>query len=81
MKSRGWKPRHDIHVYQGLNSLWVVASGRRTLSRHWTQRTAVARGARAARRRFVELVVHGRNGRIRIKDSYGPESPRRDTEH
>jgi hypothetical protein len=29
----------------------------------------------------VDLVIHGRNGRIRSKDSYGNESPVRDTEH
>ena len=37
-------------------------------------------GARAARRHAVDLVTHGRNGRIRSKDSYGNESPQRDTE-
>ena len=29
----------------------------------------------------VDLVIHGRNGRIRSKDSYGHEAPVRDTEH
>ena len=36
---------------------------------------------RQAKRRRVDLVIHGRNGRIRSKDSYGNESPVRDTEH
>jgi hypothetical protein len=29
----------------------------------------------------VDLVIHGRNGRIRSKDSYGNETPKLDTEH
>jgi hypothetical protein len=36
--------------------------------------------ARGVRDR-VDLVVHGRDSKIRSKDSYGNESPRRDTEH
>lgn len=41
---------------------------------------AVRAGARAARRHAVDPVTHGRDGRIRSKDSYGNESSRRDTE-
>jgi hypothetical protein len=77
---RSARRAHEIPVNRGVGATWVVTSGRRTLSRHRTQRTAVARDARAARRAHVDLVIHGRNGRIRAKDSYGPESARRDTE-
>lgn len=60
---------------------WVVASGRRALSRHHTQRTAVVRGTGAAKRRRVDLVIHGRDGQFRSKESYGNETSRRDTDH
>lgn len=72
----------DIHIYKDAASCrWVVASGRRARSWHRTQRTAVIAGTRAARHRRVDLVIHARSGRIRSKDSYGNESPRRDREH
>lgn len=81
MKARAARRRiHEIHVYKGDGSLWVVSCGPRTLSRHRTQRTAAIRGARVARRRCVDVVIHGRNGRFRSKDSYGRESHQRDTE-
>ena len=38
-------------------------------------------GIREAKRRRVDVVTHGRDGRIRSKDSYGNESPVLDTEH
>jgi Uncharacterized protein conserved in bacteria (DUF2188) len=72
----------EVHVFRDADSCrWVVASGRRGLSRHRTQRTAVVRGMRAAKHRRVDLVIHGRDGRFRSKDSYGNETSRRDTEH
>jgi uncharacterized protein YdaT len=36
-----------------------------------TQREAIAAGKRIAERDKTELVIHGENGRIREKDSYG----------
>ena len=72
----------EVHVFREAGSCrWVVTSGRRGLSRHRTQRTAIVRGRRAAKRRRVDLVIHGRDGRFRSKDSYGNETSRRDTEH
>ena len=76
------KEHHDVHVF--LNILyggWKVTQGKRVLasSRSWDN--GLALGIRFARRARVDLVVHGRDGRIRSKDSYGNESPTRDTEH
>ena len=74
--------RREVHVFREATSRrWVVACGGRSLSRYRTQRTAVASGIRAAKRRRVDLVTHGLHGRFRSRDSYGNESPRRDTEH
>ncbi len=82
MKPGCRRRRREIHVFRDVDSChWVVASGRRSLSRHRTQRTAIVRATRAAKHRRVDLVIHGRDGRFRSKDSYGNETPRRDTEH
>jgi hypothetical protein len=68
-----------VHVYRETgSSRWTVASGRRPLSRHRRQATAIGAARRAAKRRRVDLVTHARVGRFRRKDSYGNESPRRD---
>ena len=79
MKARQRRRRHEVHVYQHVPSGgWTVASGRRSLSRHRRQATAVRTGMRRARRRHVDLVIHGRDGRFRVKHSYGNESARPD---
>ena len=73
---------HDVHVSADPDRRsWKVAQGGRTLSNHRTQTTAVNAGKRRARRDQVDLVTHGRDGRIRSKDSYGNETTTRDTEH
>lgn len=36
-----------------------------------TQREAIEEGRRISRNQQTELVIHGRNGRIREKDSHG----------
>lgn len=43
-----------------------------------TQKQAIDAGRRAAKREGSELVVHGRDGRIREKDSFGrdPHPPK-----
>jgi len=73
--------RHDVHVIVNRVRGWTVTQGGRTLSNHRTQRTALGAARRAARRHRVDLVTHGRDGRIRSKDSFGNESAARDTEH
>jgi hypothetical protein len=76
------RSHHDVHVFPNvLHGGWKVTQGKRVLtsSRSWDN--AMALGIRRAKRDQVDLVAHGRNGRIRSKDSYGNESPTRDTEH
>ena len=73
---------HDVQVVlDAALNVWKVIRGGRTLSRHRTQSSAMQAGKRVAARDKVELVTHAVNGRIRSKDSYGDESPRKDTEH
>jgi len=72
----------ELHVFRRRGGGgWIVASRGRTLSRHRWQRTALDAAIRTAKRRRVDVVTHGVNGKIRSKDSYGNESPVRDTEH
>ena len=74
--------RYEVHVFRDPDTcLWVMTDSRRERSCHRTQAAAVRAGIRVAKRRRVEVVTHGRDGRFRSKDSYGNESPRRDTEH
>ncbi len=73
---------HDVQVVlDAALNVWKVIRSGRTLSRHRTQKSAMQAGKRVAARDKVELVTHAVNGRIRSKDSYGDESPRKDTEH
>ena len=64
------------------NQVWVVphqgkwavrSAGGRVLSLHRTQAAAATAARRRARARRSELVVQGRDGRIRRKDSFGPD--------
>ena len=75
--------RHDVHVSRNPGrSTWKVTQNRETISNHRTQENAAGAGRREARRDGVDLVVHGRDGRIRSKDSYGNDpNPAKDREH
>ncbi|MGH6897662.1 MAG: DUF2188 domain-containing protein [Geminicoccaceae bacterium] len=52
---------------------WAVkpAGGSRASSVHDTQREAIDRAREVARNQGSELFVHGRDGRIRERDSHG----------
>jgi hypothetical protein len=52
---------------------WAVqsAGGARATSLHKTQAEAIQRGREIARNQGTELLVHGRDGQIRERDSYG----------
>lgn len=52
---------------------WAVrgAGNSRVTSVHPTQAEAIERGRGIARNQESELVIHGENGRIREKNSYG----------
>lgn len=73
----------DVHVSRVPGgSRWKVSQAGEILSTHNTQGNAINRGRAEARRDQVDLVTHGRDGRIRSKDSYGHDPvPPRDREH
>jgi hypothetical protein len=59
---------------------WAVkpAGGERASSVHRTQAEAIDRGRTVARNQGSELLIHGRNGQIRERDSHGrdPNPPK-----
>jgi hypothetical protein len=72
----------DVHIVRKPETTrWQVKQSGEIQSSHRTQQAAIERGTNRARRDKVDVVVHGRDGRIRSKDSYGNESRVRDTEH
>ncbi len=54
---------------------WAVKpeGGQRASSIHRTQGEAIARGREIAQNQKTELFIHGRDGRIRARDSHGPD--------
>ncbi|MAL80438.1 MAG: hypothetical protein CMN55_15240 [Sneathiella sp.] len=52
---------------------WAVqgAGSQRATSVHSTQAEAINRAREIARNQETELLIHGRDGRIRERDSYG----------
>ena len=74
------KNRHVVRHGTG----WAVrkAGSSRVSSNHTTQHAAIEKAKRAAKRDHGEVVIHDRHGRIRDKDSYGPDPhPPRDAKH
>ena len=71
----------NVYVLPDFAGGWFVSRASGELTHHKTQAQAMKVGRRLARRYRVELVTLGVDGQIRSKDSYGNESPMRDTEH
>lgn len=71
--------RRGVHVTPHDNG-WAVEreNGQRASSVHGTQAQAEAAGRTTARREGVEFYLHGRDGQIRERDSYGndPHPPK-----
>ena len=62
----------QIHIVPNGKRWEVKQSGNPTpLSTHNRKDTAVSAGRAVAKRREVELVIHGKDGAIQDKDSYG----------
>jgi hypothetical protein len=74
--------RKNVHVVP-RNDGWVIRKegSSKATSVHKTQRDAVETARDMARNQNTELVIHGRDGRIRERDSYGSDPmPPRDRE-
>ena len=64
--------KKDVHVVRRADG-WAVRreNGQRDSSHHTTQADAIAAARETAKRERLEVVIHGRDGRIRDSDSYG----------
>lgn len=76
-------PKKDIHVVPHQDGWATRREGAERASRVFdTQREAQQSGRQTAIRDRVELVTHGRDGRIRDSDSYGNDpNPPKDEKH
>ena len=64
--------KKNQHVVPHVNGWAVKGAGNdRATSVHTTQREAIAAARDIARNQHSELLVHGENGRVRERDSYG----------
>lgn len=66
------KTKQSIHVVPSDDGWRVEREGqKRAIATARTQKEAAARGREVARKDQVEFLLHGRDGKIREKDSYG----------
>ncbi len=67
-------PNRNQHVVPHPNG-WAVkpAGGQRASSVHQTQQEAIDKGRQIAQNQGSELLIHGQNGQIREKNSYGKD--------
>jgi Uncharacterized protein conserved in bacteria (DUF2188) len=70
--------RGDVHVVRGNSGGWQVRIEgiARARSIHKTQAEAAKAGSAIARKNTSELLIHGRDGKIRERSTYGHD-PRR----
>ena len=67
-------PKKPVFVSPKPSGGWKVQQAGQRISDHDTQAKAIESGRREARRDQTELNVQGRNGQIRIKNSYGRDN-------
>lgn len=70
--------KKDVHTVKTPEGKWVNKVGGKVASAHRTQETAADKGRQIAKRNESEHVIHGRDGRVREKNSYGrdPNPPK-----
>lgn len=75
--------KKNVHIVRRDDGWAVKKEGnQRASSVHQTQQEAIDAGREAAKVQRSELVIHGRDGKIRDKDSFGNDPcPPRDTRH
>jgi len=64
-------PNKDIHVVPAGTEWAVVIPGEDERTMFATQEEAIADATERARRNKVELLIHGRDGQIRERNSFG----------
>lgn len=66
--------KSSIHVVPNPKGGWDRKQSGETQGHHRTQANATKAGRSDAQRQGTELVIHGRDGKIRDKNSYGNDS-------
>lgn len=71
------------HVTPKDNKWQVIGAGNTKATKLFdTQKEAIDFAKEIAKNQHCEVVIHGKNGRIRDKDSYGNDpNPPKDTKH
>ena len=69
--------KNSQHIVKDTKGGWSVKKGGAIkATRHFaTQQEAIVKGREIARNQSADLYIHGADGRIRSKDSYGKNSP------
>jgi len=67
--------RTTQHVVKNPSGGWTVRKGgsSRATKVHKTQKDAIDHGRKIAKNQKAELYIHGQDGKIRQKDSYGKD--------
>lgn len=75
--------KKNIHTVPYENKWAVKREGEaEPISTHRTKSVAMDKGAAEAKKAQVEHVIHGKDGKIQDKDSYGSDNcPPKDTRH
>ena len=63
--------KKQIHVSRNKGGGWKTTKNSSLLSTHKTQENAINKAKSEAKKIGAEVVTHGRDGKIRSKDSYG----------
>lgn len=74
--------KKNVSVGPSGDGRWSVNVGGTTKSTHQKQSTAIDKAKPVAKKLETDLTIRGRDGKIRSKDSYGPDPEAiKDTEH
>jgi uncharacterized protein YdaT len=76
--------KKNVHVTRRQDKKWAVKKegAKRASSLNSTQKAAIKKATRLAKKNKSEVVIHDRKNKIRDKDSYGPDpNPPKDTKH
>lgn len=62
----------DVHVvFNKKDKVWQIKHAKNVLDKYRTQKEAFANAVKYAKKQKLELSVHNKNGKIKIKNSYG----------
>jgi hypothetical protein len=63
--------KKSTHVVPGVDGGWDVEDGGKKVGHYKTQKDAIASATTRGHKEHTEVVIHGRDGKIREKNSFG----------